>query len=612
MKTKLTLLIALLLAPLAALHAADKPPQATPTSDPAGQAAAAAAILRDATAVWSMAAETAASVQLKGDAKLGVALGGSFRSGSLAHGGDGVVAELAGGCIEGARDLRLEGSALTLLLRLRNPTNTWTPGELFSKNGGPDKMVFNLYAKTGIIGVELGVDGVKGIAARVTMPQDNTFMRSGKWNDIIVRYDGRDLTLFANGLVWGKVRGKPGPLRQGNHEPVLIGSNFAGQIDHAALWARALSDAEIVTLCGGEAEMKPRLYESRYELAPEQPSREAKAIVSQPRVQFRTSNSVLQKAFNEAEKQAKLNVRDFGKYKIMVEGQGYRGVWLETQPMGGCMYAKRDIEVARNNQLIFMDFQREDGRLPGAIGFLPPFYKQGQMVIRYQELQGDYLPLEAFDVYYWIGKDREYLKKLYTALEKFDNYFWKTRDSDHNGCLESYCGGDTGEDNSGRFSIRFGRAHHTWPFDYPPTYDSPMPMESMDMMSYSFGNRAILAQIAEILQNGQSEYWRSKALEVQKKLKEYLWIPERHACFDRDKNNAVMDVLCHNNLRCMYFGSFDQQMAEEFIKYHLMNPKEFWTPLPLPSIAANDPAFKNIPGNNWSGKSQGLTFQRSI
>ena len=62
----------------------------------------------------------------------------------------------------------------------------------------------------------------------------------------------------------------------------------------------------------------------------------------------------------------------------------------------------------------------------------------------------------------------------------------------------------------------------------------------------------------------------------------------------------------------MYFGSFSQQMADEFIKYHLLNPDEFWTTMPLPSIAVNDPVFKNISENNWSGQPEGLTFQRSI
>jgi len=62
----------------------------------------------------------------------------------------------------------------------------------------------------------------------------------------------------------------------------------------------------------------------------------------------------------------------------------------------------------------------------------------------------------------------------------------------------------------------------------------------------------------------------------------------------------------------MYFGSFSQDMADRFVKYHLMNPEAFWIPMPLPSIAINDPLFRNTPGNNWSGQPQGLTYQRSI
>lgn len=62
----------------------------------------------------------------------------------------------------------------------------------------------------------------------------------------------------------------------------------------------------------------------------------------------------------------------------------------------------------------------------------------------------------------------------------------------------------------------------------------------------------------------------------------------------------------------MYYHSFDQEMADAFIKNHLVNPKEFWTPMPLTSIAINEPIFRNVAGNNWSGQPQGLTYQRSI
>lgn len=62
----------------------------------------------------------------------------------------------------------------------------------------------------------------------------------------------------------------------------------------------------------------------------------------------------------------------------------------------------------------------------------------------------------------------------------------------------------------------------------------------------------------------------------------------------------------------MYYGGFTQEMADQFIANHMLNPKEFWTPMPLPSIAVNDPLFRNIPSNNWSGQPQSLTYQRAI
>ena len=53
--------------------------------------------------------------------------------------------------------------------------------------------------------------------------------------------------------------------------------------------------------------------------------------------------------------------------KVLVEGGGYPNAWLETQPMGGGMIAKRDAQIALNNQSIFLLTQREDGRLPGMV-----------------------------------------------------------------------------------------------------------------------------------------------------------------------------------------------------------------------------------------------------
>ena len=72
-------------------------------------------------------------------------------------------------------------------------------------------------------------------------------------------------------------------------------------------------------------------------------------------------------------------------------------------------------------------------------------------------------------------------------------------------------------------------------------------------------------------------------------------------------------LIQHNNIRMMWHGAFSQSMADDFIAHHLMNTSEFWTNMPLPSIAINDPRFRKHPsGNDWSGPPQGLTIQRSI
>ena len=320
-------------------------------------------------------------------------------------------------------------------------------------------------------------------------------------------------------------------------------------------------------------------------------------------VEFQTDSSLLQRLYNEAERKLKENIRDFASWRVLIEGGGYQKIWLETQPMGGEMYAKRDMEAAVNNQLLFIECQREDGRLPGSITV-----ENGKIVPQFNKVQGFCFPAPALNMYYWMGRDEKYLHLLYHTLERFDSWLWNERDSDDDGCLESWCVYDTGEDNA----KRYGDAPCWWEASEPPQGYQIVPINSMDFMSFSYAARDTLSKISAILKNGQQETWSRKAKQVSDKIRSYLWWEERGACFDRDKHGKRMETLLHNNLRCMYFGSFSQDMADRFVKEHLLNPAEFWTPFPLPSVAINDPLYDNASNNSWSGQPQGLTWQRTI
>ncbi|MBC8543532.1 MGH1-like glycoside hydrolase domain-containing protein [Bianquea renquensis] len=320
-------------------------------------------------------------------------------------------------------------------------------------------------------------------------------------------------------------------------------------------------------------------------------------------VTFQTADRALQKLYNAAEEKEKHNIRYFGDRKVLVEGGGYNNIWLETQPMGGGMYAKRDMEAALNNQLLFMEYQKENGRIPGMI-----VNRDGVLDPKYDWFQGFCFPDPAFSLYFWNGENRDYLLKLYHTLKAIDEYWWTYRDSDHDGCLETWCICDTGEDNC----TRFFDAPGFWGGEEPPTGVAKLPYESMDYMAYSYEARKTLAAISAILDNGEEADWEQKAEAVRKKLREYLWIEDKNACYDRDCQNEFMDILLHNNIRVMHHGAFDQEMADRFIAHHMLNPKEFWTPMPLPSIAVNDAFFRNNEDNDWSGQPEGLTYQRAI
>ena len=321
-------------------------------------------------------------------------------------------------------------------------------------------------------------------------------------------------------------------------------------------------------------------------------------------VRFRTANAALQRLFDEAVSKCRGNLNRFGEDLVLVEGGGYEKIWLETQPMGGEMYAPFNMEAALNNQLLFMHHQRADGRLAGSIQGFP----DGTVEAQFNKFQGFCFPWPALNMYHWLDEDRDYLDRLADCLERFDAYLWKVRDSNGDGLLESWCVYDTGEDNA----VRYGDSPVYCTEDVPPEGFDIVPMASMDVTSFSYAARDTLCEISRIRQDGRAGEWRMKVDEVAAVFREKLWDEERGACFDRDKHGNVIDVLCHNSLRCMYWGSFSQEMADRFVQEHLLNPDEFWTTMPLPSGAANDSAFRNAPENNWSGQCEGLTYQRAI
>jgi hypothetical protein len=93
---------------------------------------------------------------------------------------------------------------------------------------------------------------------------------------------------------------------------------------------------------------------------------------------------------------------------------------------------------------------------------------------------------------------------------------------------------------------------------------------------------------------------------------EYLWDEEDQFFYDVDKHGRK------NKIRSIYItnvfseGVMDYDLGNEVFDRYIANPKEFWTPYPMPAVSISDPLWvQNLPGNSWGFYSQGLTALRS-
>jgi fructan beta-fructosidase len=220
---------------------------------------------KTAVAAWHMGSGVDMSgsngLRVVGPVTLGVKLEGSELSESLKSGNDGRVARMEGGYLDAGQGaggmLNLTGAALTVSVRLRSTSGVWGK-PVFSKHGGHDRLVYNLFSFDSAIGFEIGRRDERGMT-QVLAPLAR--IGAQDWHEIICRYDGTNLQMFVDGVLMSETP-STGALRQGNTEPCLVGaesingkvnSAWKGLIDHVALWDRALSDAEIERLSGGAA-----------------------------------------------------------------------------------------------------------------------------------------------------------------------------------------------------------------------------------------------------------------------------------------------------------------------------------------------------------------------
>jgi len=289
-------------------------------------------------------------------------------------------------------------------------------------------------------------------------------------------------------------------------------------------------------------------------------------------------------------------------HPVLVEGGVYKGIWLECGPLEGLVYGRIHPQVARANHDVFFHHQRDDGYIPFNVGQEAVGTSQIQMVVPIAATA-----LETADL---IG-DEAFLARAYDACSRWDDWLLRHRNTRGTGLCEAFCTCDTGHDNSPRFEGLPDLCPNDDAAICPD--DSRLPYLAPDLSATVFGGRIALAKMADRLgKTDEAAQWRDKAESIRALILQHCYDPEDQCFYDVDAQGNFVRIRGDVLSRVFSEHVVDQPMFDAIYERHIKNPQGFWTPYPLPSIAADDPAFvQHLPKNSWGGASQALTALRA-
>lgn len=287
---------------------------------------------------------------------------------------------------------------------------------------------------------------------------------------------------------------------------------------------------------------------------------------------------------------------------VLYEGGCYQGIWLECGPLESVVYGKHAPAVARASHDVFFHHQREDGYLPCYIHANRIGTAQIQMVVPIAATA-----LETADLL----QDEAFLARAYDACGNWDAWLARNRNTRGTGLCELFCQFDSGHDGSPRLE--------GLPWECPDGDASvcpdtgKLPYLAPDLSASVYGGRVALAEMAERLgKSNDMIMWQSKAEEIRQLIIKHCYDPEDEFFYDVDADGNFVRIRGDVITRVLGEHVVDQAMFDRIYERHIKDPDSFWTPYPLPSIAADDPAFvKRLPINSWGGASQALTALRT-
>jgi len=242
-----------------------------------------------------------------------------------------------------------------------------------------------------------------------------------------------------------------------------------------------------------------------------------------------------------------------------------------------------DPEWARGVLRTFLDHQRPDGALPGRI---PADHVEGPDFY-HADWGGALLALDA------VHPDAALRSDAYAGLARYAEWLRGTRDAANSGMVDVVDQQETGQEYTSRYQAVDEHADRD-------EWANRIRLKGVDVTVYAYRLYRALGVLAAEFESAAASRWDAAADRTARAVRERMWAPELELFSDvnpRDgRRTGVKAAVCFYPYAT---DLVDDRHVTGFGR-HLFDPREFWTPFPVPSGSRDDPRFN--PDAEWKGK----------
>jgi hypothetical protein len=246
----------------------------------------------------------------------------------------------------------------------------------------------------------------------------------------------------------------------------------------------------------------------------------------------------------------------------------HRDMWLWDSAFHAPAYARLDPALGQETLLAVLEMQREDG-----------FIAHQMSPQRTSSITQPPVLAWSCRQVYDVSGDTVFLDQAYPALCAYLEWDLEHRDWNGDGLLgwliegNPLCrSGESGMDNS-------------------PRFDPDGPWDNVDFCAYMVSDMRAVASIArELGQEAQAKRWDGRADEMSARVNALLWDEESGFYYDRNAG-GLHRFKSNAGFLPLFAGIADATQAAQLVE-HLAAPQEFWSPLPVPTVALDEPAHE--------------------